>query len=366
MINCRLICHSNSIHLAQIYTGFALLHSAREIGLSQECRNQNFLEPLKPQHLRDARHAHLLVIVNDSIKLYYDCHDSHEIDESAVNEVDCYFKRSYAQSTIEPSLKEKVHPLGLNYPVFPAECDNFERERLSTFATQSSPQPVFRPTVKNMQAVPNNVRQSRALFITRAWDPADNADRSSEKMMERVQLNETRARCIELLRQQFGDRFLGGFIHTDYAQKNYQSALLLDERLAAKENYVKLLSRYPVCIATTGLHGSTGWKMGEYVAFSRAIVSEKLNYQVPGDFLPSENYLEFDDPKRCADEVHRLLSDAALRQRLMKTNHQYYLSYLRPDSMIRRTLDIALSEGGNSGLRLKGHVGLPDPLTHST
>jgi len=342
MINCHLICHSNSIHLAQVFTGFALLHSAGEIVLSQECRKQNFLEPLKPQHLRDARHAHLLVIVNGSIKLYYDCHDSYEIEESAVRDVDYYFKRSYTQSTIDPSLKEKVCPLGLNYPVFPAECDNFETERLSTFPTQSSPQPVFRPTVENIQAVPNKFTQLRALFITRAWDPADNADRSIEKMVERVQLNETRARCIELLRQQFGDRFLGGFIHTDYAQNNYQSALLLDERLAAKENYVKLLSRYPVCVATTGLHGSTGWKMGEYVAFSRAIVSEKLNYQVPGDFTLGENYLEFDEPKRCVDEVHRLLSDAALRQRIMKSNHEYYLSFLRPDAMIRRTLNIAL------------------------
>ncbi len=50
--------------------------------------------------IRDARHAHLIVIINRNIKLYYDCHDNHEIDETAACKVDCYFKRSYAQSKI--------------------------------------------------------------------------------------------------------------------------------------------------------------------------------------------------------------------------------------------------------------------------
>ena len=48
--------------------------------------------------IRDARHAHLIVIINRNIKLYYDCHNNHEIDETAACKVDCYFKRSYAQS----------------------------------------------------------------------------------------------------------------------------------------------------------------------------------------------------------------------------------------------------------------------------
>jgi hypothetical protein len=344
MVTCRMLCHSNSTHLSQIFTGFALLERAGEIILSQECRKDKLFDATKPQHLRDARNTHVLVQVNDDIKLYYDCHDSYEIDEPLANEVDYYFKRSYRQAKIPNLLKTKVFPLGLNYPLYPAEIDSLEQQRVSAFGPDftDSNLPLFRPTIENMHSSPDSLQDERVLFITRAWNPSDNPERSNEKKTERICLNEMRARCIELLRREFGNRFLGGFLHTAYAIKNYEHVLLPDDRMSAKENYIKLVTRSPVCVATAGLHGSNGWKIGEYVAFSKAIASERLNYQIPGDFRPGENYLEFDAPEGCVEAVYRLVSDSTLRWRMMQKNCEYYLNYLRPDSLIRRTLDIAL------------------------
>jgi hypothetical protein len=48
-----------------------------------------------------------------------------------------------------------------------------------------------------------------------------------------------------------------------------------------------------------GLYESNGWKLGEYVAGSKAIVSEHLHYDAPGNFSPEQNYLEFNS----ADEM---------------------------------------------------------------
>jgi hypothetical protein len=344
MIACHLVCHSNSEHLSQIFTGFFLLHQSGTIHLSQECKKQDDFDLSKPQHLRDASHTHLLVIVNRRIRLYYDCHDSYEIDEPAAQEVDCYFKRSYAQSKLTASLKNKVFPLGLNYELYPAEFDDFARDRHSVFepASSTATAPLFRPTIENMHSLPD--RQALGiLFMTRAWDPYDHPDRAKEKIEERVLINETRARCIELLRKQFGNRFLGGFSHTDYAAKNYASVLLQDNKDSGKQDYIKLLSRYAICVATTGLHQSIGWKMAEYVAFSKAIVSEKLNYQIPGDFKSGKNYLQFSEPEQCVEAVHTLLSNADLRYAMMQANHSYYLTSLKPDNLIRRTLEIALA-----------------------
>src|SRR5947199_349563 len=111
-ISCKTICHSNSPHLSQIFTGFSLLDRAGEISLSQECRRLNYFDATKPQHLRDAGRAHLPVIVNGEVKLFYDTHDSYEIDEGAAGEVDLYFKRSYAHARIPEHLRAKVFPLG--------------------------------------------------------------------------------------------------------------------------------------------------------------------------------------------------------------------------------------------------------------
>jgi len=341
MKTCHMICHSNQSHLSQIYTGFSMLNDSGEIALSQECRVRTFLDPAKPQHLRDARGTHLLVVVNGDTRLYYDCHDSHEIDEAAALEVDRYLKRSYAADKIPGSLKHKVFPLGFNYQVLLRDADDFERQRRSEFnqGTDGSHVSYFRPTIEKMCSAPR-AHEPRILFMTRAWDPFDNPDRSDEKIQERVRINDSRARCLELLRSEFGERFLGGFLQTDFAVEKYGHVLLADNAAYEKGTYVELLRRYPICIATTGLHGSIGWKMGEYVAFSKAIVSEPLQFEVPGDFKPGENYLEFDEPEQCVNAVHELLSDAALRDEMMRRNHAYYNCYLRPDAMIRRTLDI--------------------------
>jgi len=115
-----MLCQSNSDHLSQVFTGFAMLHGKGEIFLSQECNNQSYFDASKPQHLRDARHAHLLVVVNRDTKVYYDCHDSYEIDEHVAEYVNCYFKRSYARPKVPELLKDKVFPLGLNYELYPA------------------------------------------------------------------------------------------------------------------------------------------------------------------------------------------------------------------------------------------------------
>jgi hypothetical protein len=354
MMTCHMICHSNSPHLSQVYAGFTLLQRSGALALSQECRKQTFFDATKPQHLRDARHAHLLVLLNDSIKLYYDTHDSHEIDEEAAAAADYYFKRSYAPSKVPHALRAKVFPLGLNYELYPEGRDPLEEQRVEAFGPESNGRSLaadpqanpFRPTPDNMSAPPDSLQEPKVIFMTRAWDPLDNPDRNRQKREERITINETRARCIELLRREFGDRFQGGFERTEYALKNFGQMLLEDDESSAQGNYVELLGRHTVGVATTGLHQSIGWKLGEYVAFSKAIVSERLSYRLPGRFRAGENFLEFDEPRQCVSAVRRLLSDAALRDRMMRSNYRYYLDYLKPDVLIRRTLDIGLSKAG--------------------
>jgi hypothetical protein len=84
--------------------------------------------------------------------------------------------------------------------------------------------------------------------------------------------------------------------------------------------------------------------MGEYVAFSKAIVSERMTYQVPGDFKEGQNYLSFDTAERCVEAARELFSNAGMRRRMMQANHEYYLSCLKPEAMVKITLEIGLSE----------------------
>jgi hypothetical protein len=114
--------------------------------------------------------------------------------------------------------------------------------------------------------------------------------------------------------------------------------LIADPMLAAKRRYMKLLQSHPICVATAGLHGSIGGKFAEYVCLSKAILSEKLHYTVPGDLREGRNYLEFATADECIEQARRLFSDRALRNRLMSNNTRYYNAWLRPDMLILNTL----------------------------
>jgi hypothetical protein len=93
-------------------------------------------------------------------------------------------------------------------------------------------------------------------------------------------------------------------------------------------------------VATTGLNKSNGWKLGEYVAFSKAIITEPLHFRVPGGFSQEINYLKFISPDELIDHAIRLFEDKKLRSEMMMSNYRYYQSFLRPDALILNSLAV--------------------------
>ena len=115
---------------------------------------------------------------------------------------------------------------------------------------------------------------------------------------------------------------------------------LPDNSLAKQVNYLNLLKNYPICVTTKGLCNSNGWKIAEYVALSKSIITEKMHFEVTGDFEKDKNYLEFESPDECVEQCVRLFENKDLREQMMTDNYNYHENYLRPDKIIWRTLQI--------------------------
>lgn len=356
-VTCALAPHSLQTHLQQIYTGFLLLHRSGRISMTQRAQPAPAPRP-GPQHLRDAASYRLPVRIDGRIDAVYDVHDSWEVDDDAVDAVHIYFKRSFspvALASLDPARRKKVLPLGLNYALFPDGADRFgveralklghgsERWKEAARALTLSDAVAFTPRASRMWSTPDPKREPRALFMTRAFDVDSAADRSAEKVAQRIALNDERAALIRTLRSALGSRFYGGFTHTGHALRSYPDVLLPDAARGTKGGYIRTLRAYPVCVATTGIHGSIGWKFAEYLAFAKAVVSEPLNYTVPGDLAPGCHYLEFRGVDECVQSVVRLMEDGALRAQLMANNASYYDRYLRPDRLVWNTIEAALA-----------------------
>lgn len=350
-LNCLVIAHDDSPHLSQIHTGFSVLAKSNVLKLHYEFGDYRWGGHFFSR--RDPPLCGVYVVINQQVLIFYDLRDGAGMDARALVIADLYFKRSYSQAGTPLAYQHKVIPLGLNFEVYPDEPGLHDIKRLRThralsrsffrslaqLASQWTGYPfLFVPELEKMRADPRPDAPPRALFMVRAWDPEQDSNLSPAVKADRRSINEMRAECVRLLRRTYGARFTGGFAHTEYAIRNFKDVLLENPEWAHKEKYLGLLQTHSVCIATAGLHGSVGWKLGEYVAFSKAIVSEKLQFEPPEGFAQGSHYLEFSTPDGCIQAVEALMSDSALRSRLMHNNHDYYRQYLKADRLVWRTL----------------------------
>jgi hypothetical protein len=354
-IHCRLVCSSSAVHLTQLYTGFGLLAKR---GMIQVTFTKD--KGYKAGVLAAPK---LKVVINDSLRVLYDACDDGRIHESELADYDFYFKRSFRPDTVA-RLREsaKVHPLGLNYAVYGPGDQGMRRSFWSFQADQTSTKSAFlvqfvrsngllsellsanqsraNCSVEHFESLPRCTAEPRILFFTRVWDPG----RISSKpalVEERQAINAMRAACVRLLRKEFGALFQGGIEPTEYARQQFADCLATDQQ-TRKGNYLRALRQAEITIATMGLEQSNGWKLAEYVAGAKAIVSEKLQYAVPGDFTRGQNYLEFSSPDECVAHVAELVQNPAKRYQMMLRNYGYYHTHLRPDLLIWNTLQTAL------------------------
>lgn len=349
---CELIVNSDVEHLRQIYTGFSLLHRMGFLKLTQTIPNEFLQNKANPNRWVNYKFYNTKAILDEKIVVYYDTHDWNWIDEKLLSEADFYFKRSYDKNFIQ-QLKDgaKVFPLGLNYQVSDFERNFFQLQRTAFYRGKDKVKAILKAfhigkygeteQLDSMESQPDFNLPPKVLFMARAWDTNLIENKAQKESVQ--QLNETRAQCIKLLRKEFGGNFFGGLAHEDYAVKNFKDCLLPDNDLSNKRKYLEVLKGFPICVTTVGLNGSNGWKLGEYVAFSKAIVSERLQFDITGDFAEDKNYLEFSAPEECVECAVDLFENKDKRELMMQANHTYYLNCLRPDKLIYNTLQIALN-----------------------
>lgn len=351
--------YRNLPHLQQIYAGF------------QRLEQSGFLTcEWVEDDMASASPASLSIRVADAIAVHYDISDGFNwivggreenfdfFSRNAPKGI--YFKRSYHPLLAEHAPYDvQVFPLGLNYFVsaryIPAtmgiRARAERRMRDSTvlralFQVEAS---TFR--AENYEALPQFSGQNRIMMFTRLWDPQGPDVRSDQESKEREAINSTRLESLAALKTFFGSRFTGGVYADEFSKQQVSGELLLPWKVSEKRSYLREVQRHAICVATAGLHGSTGWRFGEYVAASRAIVSERLSFEVGPGFIPGQNFVEFDGADSLVSNLDELLSEPGRIRRMMVANYQYYHARLKPESLIMNTLNEALTnyEGGAAG-----------------
>ena len=187
------------------------------------------------------------------------------------------------------------------------------------------------PLVADYEALPVPA-SPRVIFQTRVWDPSEGADPD-----DRRKVNDMRASLVRSLRSALGENFVGGLSPSVYAQNTYPDCLT--RHAVDSTSYRRLLLGCDIAINSTGLHGSNAFKIPEYFASSRVVVSERLLCELPRPPIEGIDFLCFDSPGECVATCQRLLSDAEGRLSLMKAGRSYYDAFVQPAASLRSRLD---------------------------
>lgn len=162
--------------------------------------------------------------------------------------------------------------------------------------------------------------------------------------------NKLRGHFARACKDEF-EHFEGGFyfIKGDGVQKEFPKYksymeeygdLLIYERISMTE-YMKRINRASFVFNTPSVCGCHGWKLGEYLAMGKAIISTPLNNVMPGDFIAGTHYIEVTNENEIREAVHRLHEDASLVESLKQKSIEYFDQYLSPVAVVTRILDYA-------------------------
>lgn len=351
MLECTLELSEVPLHLYQIIAGFHLLEKSGKIKLRIKKLAEGSPKKLPYNMLRvNAGGRSLIYDMNDGYDNLLKNGESYEVlYDGLLDGCDYMFKRSF-NADMNSRLREpqKIKKTAPNFFVttkgnpahFPVPCDP-RREKVKKLI-RSLPFSEFYNGwcyEEAFHSEPSESSEPRVLFMARLWDPAGefSGQLTEEKSEERRQINESRAECIRLCRREFGSRFFGGITPSSFAQREYPDLMLEDSSVGKKNEYLKHMKTFDIHIATMGLHRSTGWKFAEYIAASRAIVSEPLYYESAGDLSEDKNYLCFKSADECAKRIDELFDDDR-RLLMMNINRKYRGRYMGCAAIVSDTL----------------------------
>src|SRR5207248_8247403 len=128
--------------------------------------------------------------------------------------------------------------------------------------------------------------------------------------------NPPRARFIELCRRRDDIHFEGGFAPR---RRNDMPELegLYSTRRYPIDEYIARTARSVVVFNTPAVHDCLGWKLGEFLALGKAIITLPLTRQLPSPLEHGTHVHVVDgSPASIESAVDRLLSDTEYRERL--------------------------------------------------
>jgi len=285
-------------------------------------------------------HSLAFLVQPQGFKVFIDTQDSSAIHEDALDWCDVYAKINVDASSLTGAARSKVTAIGPSFAVriwgplraAGLAVDNFlksrtvlsgrgsRREHFANYWRQYH----YRLPLSALQ--PGRSEGDYVFFLTSLW----------RGELDGAPCNEFRANFIRACRDMAGIRFEGGFAPRPAGYAPGFEDLMVGRRYAFPE-YLTKVKRSVVVFSTPAVYRCHGWKLGEYLALGKAIISTPLSRELPAP-LEHGTHAHFVDGSigGIEEAVRLLVEDGDYRRRLERNAREYFERYLAPARCIER------------------------------
>ena len=119
--------------------------------------------------------------------------------------------------------------------------------------------------------------------------------------------------------------------------KTYED-LIIDKRISMKD-YLKKTSQSVFVFNTPSVQGCHGWKLAEYLAMGKAMISTTLENVMPGEFRDGGEYVRINTEEGMENAILYLRDNPDVRKKLKINAKKYFNNYLSPEAVIQRLVN---------------------------
>ena len=298
------------------------------------------LNKIKDDYSFDAYMAFAIVRKADTDKVVIDFGDDYPIRENAYIWCDVYAKINYDPERTPPRFKDKIHSIT---PGFGIKIWNIPEALYYCFSNliklKFNPQIslknyfiLYLNQIKLLRLehfLQNNkgvsVRENYIFFIASLWPHADCL--TGTNLYRKMYID-------TCLKEEVN--FEGGFwvTNTSHPQFSEFKEITFTNRYPLQE-FIEKTKKSVFVFNTPAVHNCHGWKLGQFLAMNKAIISTPFKNVLPEDLVHEENIHYITDEYGIQAAIEKLLTDEVYRKKLEEGTRKYYEKFASPLAVIK-------------------------------
>lgn len=268
-------------------------------------------------------------------KIIIDSRDSNEIDAVCLEWCDTYGKINYNEEKIFGSNQDKIIALG---PSFGVKIWNLFSTLFYLFLNFYR----FISTISNKRDFIANYWRQYKRFRLNVYTPCVSSKNEvffiSSIWKREAETNKNRALFIEECKSNSSVVFEGGF-----AARFNGDNLGYDDLVFSKKIYlgvyIEKVKKSAIVFNTPAVLSCHGWKLAEFLALGKAIITTSHINKLPENLLNYEHVIYANDIKGIKIAVEELISNMNLRCKLESNSRKYFDEYLAPKKVIQKMIN---------------------------